>query len=391
MRVILFCHSVLADWNNGNAHFMRGIAAELLSRGHQVVMYEPRGAWSLRNQLRACGRDRRLGRRFWRPDRGLVVRRYRPRGLDLDDALRGADLVVVHEWNDHALVRALGDHRRRRGGYRLLFHDTHHRSLTAPKAMAGYDLRHVDGVLAFGSAVRDRYLHYGWVDRAWTWHEAADVRLFRPLEAAHLWGDLAWIGNWGDGERTRELREFLLRPVAALGLRARAYGVRYPAHGRAALARAGVDYGGWLPNHTVPEVLARYRVTVHIPRAPYARSLSGIPTIRVFEALACGVPLVCSPWEDSEGLFEPGADYLLARDGDEMAACLHAVLTEPDLAAGLARHGRATVLARHTCAHRVDELLAICASLGIDAAPAVVGAVPEGTAPAAAAVSTVVV
>jgi len=251
---------------------------------------------------------------------------------DLDDALRDVDLAIVHEWNGHDLVRALGRHRQRRGGYRLLFHDTHHRSLTAPKAMAGYSLCHYDGVLAFGSAVRDRYLEQGWALRAWTWHEAADTRLFYPRAATHPWGDLVWIGNWGDGERTRELNEFLLRPVAALGLRARAYGVRYPAFGRDALARARIGYGGWLANHAVPEVLAHYRVTVHVPRAPYARALTGIPTIRVFEALACGVPLVCSPWEDSEGLFRPGEDYLVARDGNEMAERLHAVLSEEDLA-----------------------------------------------------------
>mgnify|MGYP000850632124 FL=1 len=374
MRVSLFCHSVISDWNNGNAHFTRGVAAELLARGHEVVVYEPRDAWSLRNQLGACGRGPL--RRFWQPDHGLIVRRYSPHGLDLDDALRDVDLAIVHEWNGHDLVRALGRHRQRRGGYRLLFHDTHHRSLTAPKAMAGYSLCHYDGVLAFGSAVRDRYLEQGWALRAWTWHEAADTRLFYPRAATHPWGDLVWIGNWGDGERTRELNEFLLRPVAALGLRARAYGVRYPAFGRDALARARIGYGGWLANHAVPEVLAHYRVTVHVPRAPYARALAGIPTIRVFEALACGVPLVCSPWEDSEGLFRPGEDYLVARDGNEMAERLHAVLSEEDLAASLARHGRATVLARHTCAHRVDELLAICAGLGVDTTPSVMAPLP---------------
>jgi spore maturation protein CgeB len=45
--------------------------------------------------------------------------------------------------------------------------------------MAGYDLEHYDGVLAFGEAIRERYLASGWARRAWTWHEAADVRVFR--------------------------------------------------------------------------------------------------------------------------------------------------------------------------------------------------------------------
>jgi spore maturation protein CgeB len=173
------------------------------------------------------------------------------------------------------------------------------------------------------------------------------------------------VGNWGDEERSAELAEFLLGPVRALGLSARVHGVRYPPEGRAALAAAGVEYAGWLPNFRVPEAFAAARVTVHVPRRPYARELPGIPTIRVFEALACGIPLACAPWDDAEGLFAPGADYLVARDGAEMARHLRALLHEPDLAASLADRGRRTVLARHTCAHRVAELLDIARSLGV--------------------------
>ncbi len=110
-------------------------------------------------------------------------------------------------------------------------------------------------------------------------------------------------------------------------------------------------------------MFARYRVTVHVPRRPYVRALPGVPTIRPFEALACGIPLVCAPWDDAEDLFTPGEDFLVARDGAEMRGQLRAVLDDPGLAASLTRHGRETVLKRHTCGHRVDELLAILASL----------------------------
>jgi spore maturation protein CgeB len=172
-------------------------------------------------------------------------------------------------------------------------------------------------------------------------------------------GDLVWIGNWGDDERSRELREFLLQPIAALRLSARVHGVRYTDAARAQLEQAGVEYCGWLPNHRVPELFSRFRVTLHVPRRWYAERLPGIPTIRVFEALACGIPLISSPWHDSDGLFRPGEDFLLARDGAEMQQLLRAVLHDHALARALAEQGRARVLARHTCAHRVDELLAI--------------------------------
>ncbi|TFZ06222.1 glycosyltransferase [Ramlibacter henchirensis] len=361
MRVVLFCHSLVSDWNHGNAHFLRGICGELLARRHEVEVYEPANAWSVQNLVAEHG-EAPL-RAFAKAYPHLRSHRYSPDELDLNLALAGADLVLVHEWNEHALVRRIGLHRAANPHYRLLFHDTHHRSVTEPDSMAAYDLRHYDGVLAFGSVIRDLYRRHGWCQRAWTWHEAADTRVFRPLGGSLRDGDLVWIGNWGDEERTAELHEFLLNPVRDLGLQARVHGVRYPGHALDSLREAGISYGGWLPNYEAPAVFARYGATVHVPRRPYVRALPGIPTIRVFEALACGIPLVSAPWDDCEGLFEPGADFLIARDGREMREHLRAVLGDAALARSLADHGLRTILARHSCARRVDELLDIYAEL----------------------------
>jgi spore maturation protein CgeB len=363
MRIVLFVHSLLSDWNHGNAHFLRGVAAELVSRGHDLRVYEPRDAWSLQNLLTEERGERALDG-FHAVYPTLASTRYDLSTLDLDRALDGADLAIVHEWNDHGLVKRIGEHRRT-ANYRLLFHDTHHRSVTAPETMAAYDLSGYDGVLAFGGVIRDLYLERGWAARAWTWHEAADTRVFHPLPGEPQEGDLVWIGNWGDEERTAELHEFLIGPVRDLGLTARVHGVRYPEAGKRALAAAGIDYAGWLPNPEAPRAFARFRTTVHVPRRPYVEALPGIPTIRPFEALACGIPLVSAPWDDAEGLFRPGRDYLVARDGGEMQRHLRDLLNDPALAAEIARSGRETILDRHTCAHRVDELLAIGRELGL--------------------------
>jgi spore maturation protein CgeB len=67
-----------------------------------------------------------------------------------------------------------------------------------------------------------------------------------------------------------------------------------------------------------------------------------------------------------EGLFRPGTDFLLAADGEAMTQALRAVLSDPDLALELAASGRKTILRRHTCAHRVDQLLDICTGLGVE-------------------------
>ncbi len=378
MRVAMFYHSLRSCWNHGNVHFLRGVVAELLARGHHVSVFEPRDGWSITNLLETQGGAplETFARMF--PALVEVVHEYDLDTLDLDQALDGVDLVLVHEWNDHGLVARIGDHRNRTRGYRLLLHDTHHRSVTAPDTMSEYELDHYDGVLAFGQIIRDIYLERGWAQRAWTWHEAADTRLFRPppewsSSARDRRADLVWIGNWGDEERSAELHRFLIEPARALGLRGRVHGVRYPEHARHALAAAGLAYRGWLPNHEVPRTFARHRVTVHVPRRPYVEALPGIPTIRPFEALACGIPLVCSPWDDAEGLFQPGQDYLVARDGQHMERCLRAVLNDAALAHLLRAHGLRTVAERHTCAHRVDELLAIGQQLevrGLASAPA---------------------
>jgi len=217
-------------------------------------------------------------------------------------------------------------------------------------------------VLAFGEVLRELYVRRGWGRRAFTWHEAADTALFHPMPEIAKDIDLVWIGNWGDGEREQELHDFLLEPVKALGIRGRIHGVRYPQKVRDELAGYGIEYAGWLPNHRAPEAFARARVTVHVPRRPYVQALPGIPTIRVFEALACGIPLVSAPWNDAEGLFPPGS-YASVRTGDEAKQTLATVLRDEDYAQHLVRTGLDAIKARHTCAHRVKELLHILEQL----------------------------
>ncbi len=376
MNIVYFTHSLRSDWNHGNAHFVRGVLSELQARGHSVRAFEPQTNWSAQNLVADAGEDALQAYRSVYPH--LQATLYDPQNSDAASALQDADLVIVHEWNDPVLVAQIGQ-KRRGARWKLLFHDTHHRAASAPHEMAAYDLSQYDGVLAFGNVIRDLYLQNGWAKRAWTWHEAADTRVFRrevegekissssqsdlPPSSLLPPPSLVWIGNWGDDERTRELEEFLIRPVAELGLKAEIFGVRYPEAAKRALCDAGIEYGGYLPNFRAPEIFARHAVTVHVPRRPYVEKLPGIPTIRPFEALACGIPLVSAPWNDDENLFRPGEDFLVARDGGEMKTHLRAVLGEPELRQSLITHGLETIRARHTCAHRVDELLGVVEEL----------------------------
>ena len=360
MRFLFYTHSLVSDWNHGNAHFLRGVMKALQALGHETLALEPENAWSRANLVADQGEA--ALRRFAADFPTLRSQRYGS-SFDHEAALASADVVLVHEWTDPGLVARIG-RARAAGDFTLYFHDTHHRAVSAEGEIAGLELQHYDGVLAFGETLRQRYLKAGWGRQVHTWQEAADDTLFRPQPGVAPEGDLIWIGNWGDDERTAEIERFLIEPVGSLGLRATVRGVRYPQQALEALAAAGIRYGGWIANAEVPRAFARHRVTVHIPRRPYVQTLPGIPTIRVFEALACGIPLVSAPWEDREELFRPGEDYLLARDGEEMRAQLRRLLNEPELAARVAASGLERIAASHTCRHRAEELLGILAAGG---------------------------
>ncbi len=317
MKIAYFTHSLRSCWNHGNAHFLRGVLRDLKARGHQVRSLEPANAWSLLN-LRQDGGE--AGLAAWQqayPDLQDVVECFDPAD-DVESLVRNSDLVIVHEWNEPELVAAIGKLRSSGGRFTLLFHDTHHRAVSDPEAIRAFNLSGYDGVLAFGETLSDVYRRWGWEGRVWTWHEAADTRLFRPPTREQQREGLIWIGNWGDGERSAELEEYLFRPAKEVGLPLTIHGVRYPPEALATLQRYGVRFAGWAPNAAAPDLFARALATVHVPRRFYREVLPGIPTIRVFEALACGIPLVSAPWEDSEGLFTPGEDYLVANDGAEM-------------------------------------------------------------------------
>jgi spore maturation protein CgeB len=360
MKFVFFCHAISSCWNNGNAHFLRGVTRELVNLGHQVAVYEPDDGWSRLNATRDGGEGALAGTSALMP--GVDIRGYLEFTLDLDKALDAADVVVVHEWTPEWLVEELGTRRASGAAFRLLFHDTHHRAVTAPEQIDEGHLDGFDGALVFGEALREVYLKRGLAHRVFTWHEAADTALFKPLAGAGKNCDLIWIGNWGDEERSAELSEFLIEPAARLRLATQIYGVRYPEHAQALLRAHNVDYRGWLPNHKAPAAFAQARVTVHVPRGPYVRALPGIPTIRVFEALACGIPLVCSPWSDCEGLFPPGC-YLSAASGTEMSEALADILNNDDFASDLVTKGLRAIHEAHTCRHRAVQLVEIVEQL----------------------------
>lgn len=363
LHIALFSHSLVSDWNHGNAHFLRGLAQSLTDMGHKVRCYEELGGWSLTNLVKQ-EQERSIAAidDFRRAFPKLDVQFYQNDGHlkeHLEKELKHTDVVIIHEWNEPAIVNTILSLKAKLG-FRALFHDTHHRAYTRPGEILRFHLHHFDGVLAFGEAIRQVYANGFGVPRSWTFHEAADSTHFKPLHAEKSTGVL-WIGNWGDGERTDELREYLIHPASELDRGSVVvHGVRYPEEAKEELYNAGIEYRGYLPNLEAPLAYARSKLTVHVPRRQYANGLSGIPTIRVFEALACGVPLLCSPWNDVENLFRPGQDYICVENGEAMKAEMKRLLADEAARRQIAENGLTTIRQRHTCKHRAEQLVEIC-------------------------------
>jgi spore maturation protein CgeB len=232
LRIVYFAHSVRSDWNNGNAHFLRGLLRGLGRLGHDVVVSEPEHEWSIDNLKDEPAGEQSVAQfSATYPDLNIATRSRNCRTPEqcLRAQLRGCDVAILHEWNPPELAQTLLALRQQLG-FKLLFHDTHHRASSSPSQMKQFGLPRFDGVLAFGQALCDIYRDSFGITRVWVLHEAADVTVFKPDKESGKSGELVWIGNWGDGERAAEIREFLLKPAEALRhhLRTTVFGVRYP-------------------------------------------------------------------------------------------------------------------------------------------------------------------
>jgi spore maturation protein CgeB len=183
-------------------------------------------------------------------------------------------------------------------------------------------------------------------------HEAADVEACHPTKIRQDI-DLLFIGNWSD-DRASWMNSYFFKPSPFKKV---LHGVRYPDQVLKRMKDGGVDYRGYLPNYKVPEMMCESKIVLHVHRGPYVKVLKGIPTIRVFKALACGSCLVSSPWKDTEGLFREG-DFVVAKPEDAEVT-YRKLLRDDDLRREYGERGRETILKKHTCAHRARELVEI--------------------------------
>ena len=107
LKIAFFLHTIRSDWNNGNAHFLRGLVREMGTLGHAVTVFEPAMGWSVENLLTEEHGQASLDQ-FAAVYPDIDVQLYDPADPALKDnlrrALHGTDAVIVHEWNERALI-----------------------------------------------------------------------------------------------------------------------------------------------------------------------------------------------------------------------------------------------------------------------------------------------
>ena len=353
MRFVMFYHSLVSDWNHGNAHFLRGVARELLRRGAtRCVVYEPADGWSRAEPGRPITASSR-----WPRSPGLsraraadALRRAR-RSISTPRST-GPMWCIVHEWNDAGAGRR-GSARtgRRRPLRAVLPRHAPPRGHARRRRWRAYDLAPLRRRARLRRAcIRDLYCENGWAARAWTWHEAADTRLFAPLPGEARDGDLVWIGNWGDDERSAELRELLIEPVRAARPVARASRRALTRRRAARRWRApGSDYARLAAE--LPRARGVRALRADGPRAAPAvrRGAAGDPDDPHVRGAGVRHPAgLARRGTTSRGCSRPARDYLVARDGGEMRRQLRALFTIAVLARGVAERTAAPRSSRGT-------------------------------------------
>jgi spore maturation protein CgeB len=347
VKLVIFGLAVSSAWGNGHATLWRGLCWALRRKGHQVVFFERDTPYysAHRDPVEVCGCDLRLYPQ-WDLARPMAKR-------ELDDA----DAAMVTSYCPDGAAAA-----------ELLFSSTvpvtAFYDLDAPVTLAavraGKDvpylpvegLRHFDTVLSYtgGTALRDLALLLG-ARRVAPLYGCVDPNVHAPCPTPDLpHADLSYLGTYALDRHTSFETLFLAparqRPNARFALA----GAQYPED---LVLPPNVTHSA----HVAPGQHANFycssALTLNITREAM-KECGFCPSARLFEAAACGVPVVTDSWPGLELFFEPEREILVARDTDGVLAALS---LSPSVCVRMAERARGRVLLEHTADRRADQLL----------------------------------
>ncbi len=345
LRIVILGLSITSSWGNGHATTYRALVRELVRRGHDVLFLERDRTWYAENRdlpQPPYGRTELYG--------------------DLDELrdtfardVTEADLVIVGSFVPDG--DAVGDWVQRQATGVKAFYDIDTPVTLArlvrgeydylrPDQIAGYDL-----YLSFtGGPTLDRLQDQYGSPRARVLYCSVDPELYFPQPEAQPRWDLGYMGTYSD-DRQPSVEALLLEPARQRPqARFVVAGPQYPEHIE---WPANVEYLPHLPPAQHCAFYNNQRFTLNVTRADMIQA-GWSPSVRLFEAAACGTPIVSDRWAGLETLLAPGREILLASSPAEVLEVLRCFSEDERLA--LARRARTRILAEHTAAHRAAQL-----------------------------------
>jgi len=345
MRFVVLGLSITSSWGNGHATTYRALLRELAARGHDVLFLERDVPWYASNRdLPDPGFCRaelyssldELKSRFTREVRAadvVIVGSYVPEGVAVGEwVIRTARGVTAFYDIDTPVTLA----RLARGDEEYL----------SPALIPQYRL-----YFSFTGGPTLRYIerHYG-SPRARALYCSVDPAIYHPEPDRRKRWDLGYLGTYGE-DRQPALNALLVEPARQWhGGRFIVAGPLYPAHLKWPKNVARVHH---LPPGEHRAFYNAQRYTLNVTRADMVRA-GYSPSVRLFEAAACGTPIISDRWDGLETIFKPGSEILLAAEASESLRLLREIPEEERLRIG--DRARRRVLAKHTAAHRAAEL-----------------------------------
>ncbi|MGV7032712.1 CgeB family protein [Methylobacterium symbioticum] len=343
LRLVVLGLSLSSSWGNGHATTYRALLKAFAGRGHDVLFLERDVPWY------ADHRD------LPNPDFCRFALYADLAGLEAHHAaIAEADAVIVGSYVPEGVAvgdRVLAWARGTRAFYdidtpvTLGALDAGDCAYLAPRQIGAYDL-----YLSFtgGPTLRRLERRYG-APAARALYCAVDVQAYAPRARPVLY-DLSYLGTYSP-DRQPTLERLLIEPARrAPDLHFAVAGPQYPAE---------IDWPGnvarieHLPPQAHPDFFAGSRYTLNVTRADMiAAGFS--PSVRLFEAGACGTPLISDSWAGLDTILAPGRDILCPTNSDEVLAILRDLPEAERVRLGAA--ARQAVLARHAAEIRAAEL-----------------------------------
>lgn len=341
MRIVVLGLSLSSSWGNGHATTYRALLKAFAARGHEVLFLERDAPWY------AAHRD--LPQPDW-----CDLALYSDLG-ELDgwqEEIEGWDAAIVGSYVPEGC--AVGEYVQRRARL-AAFYDidtpvtlaklaSGDHEYISPRLIPGYGL-----YLSFtGGPTLDRLERVHGSPMARALYCSVDPGAYAPRAEAKRW-DLSYLGTYS-ADRQPTLEALLLQPARARpDLRFVVAGPQYPA---TIAWPANVERIEHLPPSEHAAFYSASRFTLNITRADMVAA-GWSPSVRLFEAAACGAPIISDRWDGIDRLFVPGRAILLADGPADVLAALDLDSAE---AAAVGAGGRARVLAEHTAGHRAAEL-----------------------------------